>query len=59
MDLMTVRSCRKKMREILYDEIILYAEDYCIAAASVEEIECVNILQATFSCMQWQLKDLA
>jgi ribonuclease HII len=49
----------EKKREMLYDEIILNAEDYCIAAASVEEIECVNILQATFLAMQRAVEGLS
>lgn len=41
----------EKKREKLYDEIIEKAESYCIATASVEEIEQVNILQATYLAM--------
>ncbi|MGN0675444.1 MAG: ribonuclease HII [Oscillospiraceae bacterium] len=42
----------EKKRELLYDEIISKAKAYCIATASVEEIERLNILQATFLAMK-------
>lgn len=42
----------EKKREKLFDEIISKAKAYCIATASVEEIEEVNILQATFLAMK-------
>lgn len=42
----------EKKREKLYDEIISKARAYCIATASVEEIDKVNILQATFLAMK-------
>ncbi len=42
----------EKKRELLYDEIISKAKAYCIATASVEEIEKYNILQATFIAMR-------
>lgn len=48
----------EKKRELLYDEIILKAEDYCIAAATIEEIECVNILQAAFLAMKRAVEGL-
>lgn len=41
-----------KKRDLLYDEIIEKAENYCIATASVAEIEEVNILNATFLAMR-------
>ena len=41
----------EKKREQLFNEIILKAEVYCIATATVEEIEKYNILQATFLAM--------
>lgn len=41
----------EKKREFLYDEIILKAKSYCIATATVDEIEEFNILQATFLAM--------
>lgn len=42
----------EKKRELLYDEIISKAKAYCIATASVAEIEEFNILQATFMAMR-------
>lgn len=42
----------EKKREALFDEIISKARAYCIASASVEEIERLNILQADFLAMQ-------
>lgn len=42
----------EKKREQLYDEIIAKAKAYCVATASVEEIDRVNILQATFLAMK-------
>ena len=42
----------EKKREALFDEIILKARAYCIASASVEEIERLNILQADFLAME-------
>lgn len=41
----------EKKREILYDLIIENAVDFCIASASVEEIEQLNILGATYLAM--------
>lgn len=42
----------EKKREQLFDEIIAKADSYCIATASVAEIEEFNILQATFLAMR-------
>ncbi len=42
----------EKKREALYDEIIAKADAYCIATASVDEIEELNILQAAFLAMK-------
>ena len=42
----------EKNREIIYDMIIERADAYCIATASVEEIDSLNILQATMLAMQ-------
>lgn len=42
----------EKKRELLYDEIISKAKAYCVATASVAEIEEFNILQATFMAMR-------
>lgn len=40
-----------KKRDLLYDEIIQKATAYCIARASVDEIENINILQASMLAM--------
>ncbi len=42
----------EKRRELLYDEIIEKAKAYCIATASVEEIDSLNILGATMIAMK-------
>lgn len=42
----------EKNREALYEVIIEQADDYCIATASVEEIDSLNILQATMLAMR-------
>ena len=42
----------EKKRELLYDEIISKAKAYCVATASVEEIEKLNILQAALLAMK-------
>ena len=42
----------EKKRELLYDEIIAKAKSYSIAFASVEEIEEINILNATYLAMR-------
>lgn len=42
----------EKNRELLYDVIIEKADDYCIASASVEEIDSINILQAAMLAMK-------
>ena len=49
----------EKKRELLYDEIISKAKAYCIATASVDEIEKYNILQATFIAMKRAVEGLA
>ncbi len=41
-----------KKREKLYDEIISKAKAYCVATASVEEIESMNILNAAMLAMK-------
>lgn len=48
----------EKKRELLYDEIIAKAKAYCVATASVEEIEKYNILQATFIAMRRAVEGL-
>lgn len=47
-----------KKREKLYDEIIEKAEAYCIASASIEEIEELNILNADMLAMKRAVKGL-
>lgn len=42
----------EKKREALFDEITAKAKAYCIATATVEEIERLNILQATMLAMR-------
>ena len=42
----------EKRREELYDEIVAKAKAYCVATASVDEIDSYNILQATFLAMK-------
>ena len=42
----------EKKREELYDEIIAKAKAYCVATASVDEIDSYNILQTTFLAMK-------
>jgi len=42
----------EKKREKLFDEIIQKAKAYCVATASVEEIERLNILQAALLAMK-------
>ncbi len=42
----------EKKREKLYDEIIAKAKAYCIATASIEEIEDINILGAAMLAMK-------
>ena len=48
----------EKKREVLYDIIIEKALDYCVATASVEEIEEHNILNATYLAMTRAVKGL-
>lgn len=42
----------EKRRELLYDEVVEKADAYCVATASVEEIDKLNILQATMLAMK-------
>ncbi|SFW14524.1 ribonuclease HII [Ruminococcus flavefaciens] len=42
----------EKRRELLYDEVIAKADAYCVATASVQEIDELNILQATMLAMK-------
>ena len=48
----------EKKRELLFDEICEKAEAYCVAAATVEEIDRLNILQATFLAMRRAVEGL-
>lgn len=48
----------EKRREILYDEVIAKADAYCIATASVKEIDTLNILQATMLAMRRAVEGL-
>lgn len=45
-------------REKLYDEIIQKADAYCVATATVEEIDRINILQATMLAMKRAVEGL-
>ncbi|WP_294412277.1 ribonuclease HII [uncultured Ruminococcus sp.] len=42
----------EKRRELLYDEVIAKADAYCVSTASVQEIDELNILQATMLAMR-------
>ncbi len=48
-----------KKRDLLFDEIREKAVSYCIATASVEEIERLNILNATFLAMNRAVEGLS
>ncbi|MBP1564870.1 MAG: ribonuclease HII [Oscillospiraceae bacterium] len=48
----------EKKRDKLYDEIIEKATAYCIARASVEEIESINILEAAMLAMKRAVEGL-
>lgn len=48
----------EKKREVLFDEIIEKAKDYCIATASIEEIEQINILNAAMLAMKRAVEGL-
>lgn len=49
----------EKKREQLFNEICEKAEAYCVAAATVEEIDRLNILQATFLAMRRAVEGLS
>lgn len=49
----------EKKRELLFDIIIEKASAYCVASASVEEIEQYNILNATFIAMKRAVEGLS
>lgn len=48
----------EKKRELLFDKIIAECEDYCIATASEQEIDDINILNATFLAMRRAVEGL-
>lgn len=48
-----------KKREQLFVQIVAHARAYCIAEASVEEIDTLNILQATMLAMKRAVEGLA
>ncbi len=48
----------EKKREILFDEITSKAKSYCIATASIEEIETLNILNAAMLAMKRAIEGL-
>ncbi len=50
--LMDSKKISEKKREKLYDEIIAKAKAYAISSASVEEIDSLNILQASLLAMK-------
>lgn len=49
----------EKKRERLYDEITEKAVAYCVAYGTLEEIESVNILEATFLAMNRAIQGLS
>lgn len=49
----------EKTRELLFDEITVNCVSYCIATATVAEIDALNILQATFLAMRRAVAGLA
>ncbi len=49
----------ERKRELLFDEIRQRAAAFCVACASVEEIDSHNILQATFLAMRRAAEGLA
>lgn len=48
----------EKKRDLVYDRILAVAEDWCVASASVEEIEKLNILNATMLAMRRAIRGL-
>lgn len=57
--LMDSKKLTEKRREVLFDEIIANATAYSIARAEVEEIDEINILQATLLAMTRAVEQLA
>lgn len=49
----------EKKREALYEQIIAQAEAYCVATASVEEIDHLNILNARMLVMERAINGLS
>ena len=49
----------EKKREVLFDKIIAECEDYCIATASEQEIDDINILNATKKGLTVSLQELS
>ena len=49
----------EKKREMLYDLIVEQSVSFCVATASVEEIDRLNILNATFLAMQRAIDGLS
>lgn len=49
----------EKKRELLFDEIKLKAKSWCVARASVEEIDRINILQASLLAMTRAVEGLS
>ena len=56
---MIPRNCRKKKRDILFDEIKEKALSWSIGRAEVEEIDELNILHATMLAMQRAVEGLS
>ncbi|MET0355708.1 MAG: ribonuclease HII [Cellvibrio sp.] len=48
----------EKKRELLFDEIKIKAKSWCVARASVEEIDKINILQASLLAMHRAVQGL-
>lgn len=48
----------EKKRELLFEQIIAQAEAYCISTATVEEIDRLNILQASLLAMRRAVEGL-
>ena len=48
----------EKKRELLYEQIVSCALDYCVATATAEEIDQCNILNATFLAMKRAVEGL-
>lgn len=57
-DLNDSKKLSEKKREALYDLIVSRAVSYCVATASVEEIDAYNIRSATYMAMNRALEGL-